>query len=153
MAQALTMDTVLPGTRHTQAGGVQTHYEWRATAGEVHGGLLFGADAEGLPGFVHGGALSAIADEAMGLACWCEGHCAPGADVRVQFLAPVRAGDRGEVVARVREVDGRKLHAEAEVTVQGKIVARATGLFVSVPLRDRAPFAGWPGLDRFDPPA
>jgi uncharacterized protein (TIGR00369 family) len=149
MADRLEIDAALPGTRHTQAGGVQTRYTWQADARAVHGELLFQPEAQGLPGYVHGGALSAIADEAMGMACWCEGHCAPGAQVNVTFLQPVRAGDRGHVRAWVVSVAARKLQCEAEIRVADVVVARATGLFISVPLREPALFASWPGLERF----
>ena len=151
MADRLENDVDLPGTRHTQAGGVQTRYAWQAGAREVHGELLFQTEAQGLPGYVHGGALSAIADEAMGMACWCEGHCAPGAQVSVNFLQPVRAGDRGQVRASVVAVAARKLQCQAEIRVGDVVVARATGLFVSVPMREPDLFAGWPGLERFQP--
>ena len=149
MTTRLASNCALPGTRHTRAGGVQTAYAWDAASASVTGTLVFSADAEGLPGYVHGGALSAILDETMGLACWCEGHCAPGAQVDVRFLAPVRAGDHGVVTAALRTVQGRKLQAEASIRVNDVEVARATGLFISVPLRDPAAFAGWPGLERF----
>ena len=149
MVEKLDSDAELPGTRHTQAGGVQTRYAWRAGAREVHGTLVFGEAAEGLPGYVHGGALSAIADEAMGMACWCEGHCAPGAQVSVAFLQAVRAGDHAEVRASVVTIAERKLHCHAEIRVADVVVARATGLFISVRMRDPALFAGWPGLERF----
>lgn len=149
MADRLEVDADLPGTRHTQAGGVQTRYVWRARTREVHGELAFGAQAQGLPGYVHGGALSAILDEAMGMACWCEGHCAPGAQVNVAFLHAVQAGDHGEVRASVAEIVGRKLHCQAEISVRDVVVARATGVFVSVTLQDPTLFDGWPGLERF----
>ena len=149
MPEQLSQDTPLPGSRHTQSGGVQTQYVWHAAERVVHGDLQFTAVAEGLPGYVHGGALSAVADEAMGLACWSEGHCAPGAQVNVTFLRPVRAGDHGQVLASLVETLGRKLHCQAEIRVADRVVARATGIFVSVPLQDPAPFAGWPGLARF----
>ena len=151
MPKRLPDDCPLPGSRHTRAGGVSTRYTWRALERAVCGELDFGADAEGLPGYVHGGALSAIADEAMGLACWCEGHCAPGAQVDVTFLQPVRAGDHGQVRASLVESHGRKLHCQAEIRVADRLVARATGLFIATPLRDPALFAQWPGIDRFRP--
>ena len=154
MATRLDVDSPLPGTRHTASGGVTAVYTWRASSdatgqGVVHGDLAFGPDAEGLPGYVHGGALSAVCDEAMGMATWCEGHCAPGARVEVDFLRPVRAGDRAILTARVDRIDGRKLACSAEVRVGDVVVVRATGVFVSVPFRDPTPFAGWPGLERF----
>ncbi len=149
MADRLLHDCPLPDSRHTRAGGVTTAYHWAAQERAVLGTLAFGADAEGLPGYVHGGALAAIADEAMGLACWCEGHCAPGAQVNVRFLRPVHAGDRGHVTARVVGIDGRKLQCEAELRVGDAVVAAATGLFVAVPLADATAFASWPGLARF----
>lgn len=155
MATRLDSDASLPGSRHTASGGVAATYTWISSGpgpvgqGHVHGELVFGADAEGLPGYVHGGALSAVCDEAMGMACWCEGHCAPGARVEVDFLRPVRAGDTAILTARVDRLDGRKLVCSAQVQVGEHVVVRAVGVFVSIPLRDPTPFAGWPGVARF----
>ena len=149
MTERLHEDMDLPSARHTRAGGVLTQYRWHAQAREVVGDLQFLADAEGLPGYVHGGALSAIADEAMGLACWSEGHCAPGARIEMDFLRPVRAGDRAEVRARVVELQGRKLLCAAEIRVSDQVVAQGKGVFVSVPMRQPELFADWPGLQRF----
>jgi uncharacterized protein (TIGR00369 family) len=151
MATPLLHDTPLPGTRHTRAGGVEAHYTWCAAERVVLGELHFGEDAEGLPGYVHGGALAAVADEAMGSACWAEGHCAPGAQVDVTFLRPVRAGDRGLVRASVAAVAGRKLQCQAEIRAGDVLVARAVGTFISVPMTEPALFAHWPGLERFQP--
>ncbi len=149
MPERLLNDCALPGTHHTRAGGVEACYVWHAQARTVHGQLTFRPDAEGLPGYVHGGALSAVADEAMGLACWCEGFCAPGAQVNTTFLHPVRVGDRGVIQATLGEVQGRKLLCQAEILVGDVLVARTTGVFVSIPLDDPAPFAEWPGVTRF----
>lgn len=151
MPARLPYDCPMPETRHTRAGGVLAHYVWRAAVREIQGALTFGPEAEGLPGYVHGGALSAIADESMGLVCWSEGHCAPGAQVNVTFLHPVRVGDRGQVRASLVAAHERKLSCQAEIRVRDVLVARATGVFVSVPLRDPTPFAQWPGVDRFTP--
>lgn len=149
MAERLLEDCPLPGSRHTRAGGVQALYAWHAQVRAVHGQLQFDPDAEGLPGYVHGGALAAVLDEAMGMACWCEGQCAPGARIELEFQRPVRAGDRAEVHARVLRTDGRKLHCEATIQIGEKVMARAQGLFVAVPLQHPELFHDWPGLERF----
>lgn len=151
MSNRLLHDVDLDGSRHTRAGGVTASYRWLAAAREVRGLLHFGADAEGLPGHVHGGALSAAVDEAMGMACWCEGYCAPGVRVAAEFLLPLRPGATALLTARLLRAEGRKLHCSAEIWHAENAAVRATGLFVAVPLVDPAPFAGWPGLERFLP--
>lgn len=135
-------------TRLAATAGLQAQYRWLANEQSVHGSVVFGSEHEGLPSFVHGGALSLLCDEAMGQACFLSGWIAPGAQVDVQFRAPARPGP-AEIRARVVGRSGRRLFAEASVAQHGKVLATARGLFVAIPPRDLTPFANWPGVERF----
>lgn len=135
-------------TRLAATAQLQPQYQWLACEQTVHGQVVFGAEHQGLPGFVHGGALSLLCDEAMGQACFLSGWIAPGAQVDVQFRAPARPGP-AQLQARVVGRSGRRLFAEASVTQNGKTLVTARGLFVSVPPKDLTPFASWPGVARF----
>jgi len=83
-------------------------------------------------GLAHGGLITALADNAMGLACALSG-AEVGALVTVSltcdFLSSARQGDWLEIDAKPVRV-GRTLgFASAEARVSDRIVARATAVF------------------------
>ena len=47
----------------------------------------FGATTMGPPGHVHGGAMAATLDEAMGAVCWMNGHKVVAATITINFLS------------------------------------------------------------------
>jgi predicted cupin superfamily sugar epimerase/acyl-coenzyme A thioesterase PaaI-like protein len=140
-------DLPQPPTPLAQTAKLWPHYRWDAARQTVHGAWQFLPDHEGLPGYVHGGALSLLCDEAMGHACWLMGWVAPGAQQDVQFLAPARPGP-ARLEARVLQRTGRRLHCTAEVWQGETLLARARGIYISVPATDLRAFAGWVGVDR-----
>lgn len=83
-------------------------------------------------GLVHGGVLSALADNAMGLACSDEAGDAAGlltVHLSVDYLASARAGQWLEVAARPERVGGTIAHGTAEIRADGEAVARASAVF------------------------
>ncbi len=154
--QAIEMDVDLGGlasrfisSNPTQLLAVQ--FQWLGQAQTTVGQVQFGQQSQGLPGFVHGGALATIADEAMGIACWMSGYCAPGAKITSDFINPVRIGEACEVRAWLKSVDGRKLHCAASIKRGEVEVYRAQGLFVAIEPSDLQAFSHWPGVERFLP--
>lgn len=84
-------------------------------------------------GMAHGGLMSALADNAMGIACvLATGGAAGGAvtaNLSVDFLGSANAGQWLEVAARPTKL-GRTLgFAEARITADGEPVARASAVF------------------------
>lgn len=128
-------------------------YAWDPVTSEVRGVARFGEAAEGLPGFVHGGALAAIADEAMGWATWCSGAIAPGATVTHHYRRPVRTNQSLEVRAWVDHDDGKKLHCRAELRCGDAVAVASEGIYVAIAPPDPSAFASWPGAERFRPGA
>src|SRR4051812_26745072 len=90
------------------AGLIEIQLTWHGAEQAAQAALRFGEDCQGLPGFIHGGALAALADEIMGVACWMGGYIAPGARITSDFLRPVRPGDRCTLRTRIERVEGRK---------------------------------------------
>ena len=104
---------------------------WLGEGGVVVGKLQFTLAQQGPPGDAHGGGISAVLDEAMGIAAWAQGSKALAANLNVDFLKPVPLNQplvaRGEVSART----GRKVFTAARMElVDGTVAATATGLFV-----------------------
>lgn len=152
MTSVLEQDCDLPGSRFTTGERIRARYRWQASERRVVGELWFSAQAEGLPGFVHGGALSACADEAMGMAAWCMGFCAPGARISYDFRGPLLPPAQGQLTAWLERAEGRKLWCRARIGAGERTLVEAEGLYIAVTPKDLAPFAGWPGVTRFASP-
>lgn len=83
-------------------------------------------------GFAHGGLISALADNAMGLACVLADGKAAGAvtaNLSVDFLGSAQIGQWLEVVATPVRIGGTLAFAEARISADGEPVARASAVF------------------------
>ena len=91
----------------------------------------FGKGTMGPPGHVHGGAMAATLDEAMGAAAWMNDHQCVAATIKISFLAMLPVESETIVEATIDRVEGRKIHLSSTLkSLDGKIVAEGTGLFV-----------------------
>lgn len=91
----------------------------------------FGRKTLGPPGHVHGGAMAATLDEAMGAAAWMNDHRAVAATIRITFVAMLPIESETIVEARIDRIEGRKIHLRSTMTdLAGRVVAEGTGLFV-----------------------
>jgi acyl-coenzyme A thioesterase PaaI-like protein len=80
---------------------------------------------------VHGGAIAAVLDEAMGAVCWMLGHRVLGARITVNYLQRTPLGFDGWVDAWIERVEGRKVFIAARLMDgQGARYADSEGLFV-----------------------
>lgn len=87
----------------------------------------------GPPGYVHGGIIATILDEAMAKLNKLHGVTAVTGHLAVDYLRPVPLEKSLLIVARETNVKGRRRLREAEITNQKKeVMARGTGLFVTV---------------------
>lgn len=102
----------------------------RALVGKV----WFGPFAEGPPGHVHGGAIAAVLDEAMGAAAWMNGHTAVAVQLVTNFRALAPLECVAWIEASVAAVDGRKVRTRATLHgASGTPYSEAEGLFVVLP--------------------
>jgi uncharacterized protein (TIGR00369 family) len=102
--------------------------------GRVVGSGALGQEQEGPPGFVHGGVLTALLDEAMGAAAWCAGHRVVAANLNVDFRRPVALGADIHIVGRVEAVEGRKVYTSGEIYLADQAIAvTSRGLFIETP--------------------
>ena len=105
-------------------------------AGRLYAAAWFGRETQGPPGHVHGGAMAAVLDEAMGGACWMNGHRTVAAKISVSFLEMLKLETETTVEAWVERVDGRKVYVRARLSdPAGRAIAESDGLFV---VRDEA---------------
>ena len=84
-------------------------------------------------GKAHGGLISALADNAMGIACVAasggQGGGAVTAQLSVDFIGSIDLGQWLEVAAAPTKLGRTLAFAEARITADDKLVARATAVF------------------------
>ena len=117
-----------------QPDRLQVRYWIRDSDQHVLGRVGFGLLAQGPPGHVHGGALSAVLDEVMGIAGWVGGHPVLAAELNVQFRRSVPLHTCMEFHGWIEKVDGRKVHIRSVlVDAKGERYVDAQGLFMTLP--------------------
>lgn len=88
---------------------------------------------QGYPGFVHGGIVSALLDEAMGWATYGRGVWAVTGKMEMRFRGIVPIDQELEVRGRITRDRGRTLQVVAELRdSRGVRLAEAEGLFFRV---------------------
>ena len=124
-----------PNVRETflVADGERTRiaYYRKPAEATLYARAWFGARTLGPPGHVHGGAMAAVLDEAMGAAAWMNGHFVVAAEITIRFLGMLPLGTDTIVEASIEKVDGRKVYVRATMkNPSGQIVTEGQGLFV-----------------------
>jgi uncharacterized protein (TIGR00369 family) len=88
---------------------------------------------EGAPGFIHGGIIATLLDEAMSKLNRPLAVTAMTRHMEVDYLRPVPVGAPLKIVSHHLRRDGRKIFHTAEiVAADGTVLAKAKGLFVVV---------------------
>ena len=98
----------------------------------VMGRVTFGRTFEGPPGHVHGGWVAAAFDEVMGMAQAVATDPGMTARLDVAYRRPTPLGVELVFDGWVDEVRGRKIRTKATLTAGDKLLAEASGLFISV---------------------
>ena len=117
----------------SQIARVKIAYYRRGADARLYASAFFGPDAQGPPGHVHGGAMAAVLDEAMGGVSWMNAHTVLAARIGITFLAPLPLESETFVEAWIEKVEGRKVSTRARLSdATGKAVAESDGLFIVV---------------------
>lgn len=127
-----------PYIRHDRRSGLtdpwEPLYSHRAPDA-VWIGLRAGPAHANSRGFVHGGLISALADNAMGMSCaHVRGDDRPGlvtVNLAVDFVSTARVGQWLEVRPSVVKAGATLCFASALVLADGKICARANATFTT----------------------
>jgi hypothetical protein len=99
----------------------------------LHACVWFGPLSEGPPDSVHGGAIAAVLDEAMGASCWMNHHPVVGARITINYRHLVPLGFSGRVEAWIDHIERRKCFITSRLTDEsGKIHAEGEGLFIKL---------------------
>jgi uncharacterized protein (TIGR00369 family) len=113
----------------------------RKTDGAVQLGLWIDRPHTNGRGFAHGGLISALADNAMGLTCaetFEPDTSLVTVSLAVDFLDSGQKGEWLEVAPRLVRAGGTLCFTEATVTADGRPCARAHGVFRVVKRRTDA---------------
>lgn len=95
---------------------------------------------EGHPGYLHGGIIATLLDEAMSKSVRARGVNAMTRHMEVDYLRPVPSGSALRIEGRVTRNEGRKHWSEAKIlNSHGKVLAEGHGLFIEVPVRRAEP--------------
>ena len=104
---------------------------------------------QGAPGYIHGGLIATILDEAMSKLNRPLGLLAMTRHIEVDYLRPAPIGQPLTLTGRHLRREGRKLFHAAELhDSSGTLLARSTSLWIVVP-RSLLPLAS--GADRIEP--
>ena len=132
------------GTFLHEGDRVRLAYFRKPREPELYAKAWFGKKTMGPPGHVHGGAMAAALDEAMGAVCWMNDYKVVAATISVTFIAMLPIETETILEARIDRIDGRKIYTAAKLLgPAGKPVSQGEGLFIV--LKDEALRAMAPG--------
>jgi len=125
------------GTFLHEGDRVRIAYFRKPNEPQLYAKAWFGNKTMGPPGHVHGGAMAAALDEAMGAVCWMNGHKVVAATIGVTFLAMLPIESETILEAAIDTIERRKIQIRASLTdSSGRRVAEGQGLFII--LKDQA---------------
>jgi uncharacterized protein (TIGR00369 family) len=91
------------------------------------------ASFEGPPGFVHGGIIATLLDEAMSKSVRAQGRTTLTRQMEIDYLRPVYSGKPIRVEGRLLRSEGRKHWTEARIlSSKGHVLAEGKGLFIEI---------------------
>jgi acyl-coenzyme A thioesterase PaaI-like protein len=97
----------------------------------VEGMVYFPAAYEGGPGLVHGGFIAAVFDELLGKAQAQLEQPGFTGSLNVRYLRPCPINTEYHLEGRVARTEGRKIHTEASMFLDGQRMAAAKAIFVA----------------------
>ena len=88
---------------------------------------------EGPPGYVHGGIIATLLDEAMSKAVRVRGLIAMTRKLEIEYLRPVPSGAPIRMEGKILSSEGRKHWVQARIlNADGSELALGKGLFIEV---------------------
>jgi uncharacterized protein (TIGR00369 family) len=94
---------------------------------------------EGHPGYLHGGVIATLLDEAMSKAVRAKGLTAMTRHIAIDYLRPIPSATPLRVEGRVTRGEGRKHWTESRILdAHGAVLAKAQGVFIEIRSRTTA---------------
>lgn len=111
--------------------GMRLTFEQDDATQSIRGAFRLGKEYQGGSGFIHGGIIATVLDEAMGKVSRFRGMPAVTAELVVEYLKPVPVDEDLVIEAHEVEKVGRSLHQVGEIRNRaGVVLARGRGRFV-----------------------
>jgi uncharacterized protein (TIGR00369 family) len=121
------------GCGGANARGMKLAFEQDDARQRIVGRFRIGEEFQGGSGFLHGGIIAVLLDEAMGKAARFYGEPAVTAELRVEYKRPVPVNTEIVVEGFVTRRDGRQLYHEGEIrNAAGDLLARGEARFVII---------------------
>lgn len=112
---------------------IEADYRYCAAERRVRGRVRFGDASEGMPGFVHGGAISGVFDEAVGLLSWYLGLPVATRELVVRYRQFVPINSTVLVEGQLLPPEAWMVHGCAVMkALDGTIHATAQASFVEL---------------------
>ena len=93
---------------------------------------------DGHPGYLHGGIIATLLDEAMSKAVRTTGRLSMTRKMEVEYMRPVPSGVPLRIEGRILRTQERKTWAEARILdADKKVLAHASGLFIEVQAKSK----------------
>lgn len=93
--------------------------------------VVFDKSKEGGNGIVHGGAIAAVLDEAMGVAAYEAGQPGYTVTMTYNYRSHILIGEKIIITAQVDKIEGRKVFASCKAALlDGTIAVDGIGLFI-----------------------
>src|SRR5712672_3338458 len=114
-------------------GGMKLTFEQDNVNRRIVGRFVLGARYQGGAGFVHGGIIATLLDEAMAKVCRFREVRAVTAELTVEYLKPVNVQDEIVVEGRETEQKGRNIFMTGEIRDSaGAVLAKSRARFVVI---------------------
>ena len=121
------------GCGGANARGMKLAFEQDDVRQRIVGRFRLGAEYQGGSGYLHGGIIALLLDEAMGKAARFHSEHAVTAELRIEYKRPIPTDSEIVVEGFVTRREGRQLYHEGEIRdVDGKLLARGEGRFVII---------------------
>ena len=115
--------------------GMRLAFEQDEARQRIVGRFHLGEEYQGGSGFLHGGIIALLLDEAMGKAARFHSSQAVTAELRVEYKRPIPVNSDIVVEGFVTRREGRQLYHEGEIrNTAGDLLARGDGRFVIIDL-------------------
>jgi uncharacterized protein (TIGR00369 family) len=121
------------GCGGANARGMKLAFEQDFDTRRIRGLMCLGPEYQGGVGFIHGGIIATLLDEAMGKVARFRQVHAVTAELKIEYLKPVRVDQDLVIEAYEVEKSGRNLHFTGEIRDRdGMVLARGQGRFIAL---------------------
>jgi len=118
-----------------QQNYIKLQYYFDKITSKLIAKIYFTKDAQGAPLRVHGGAISAVLDETMGIITFLNFNPAVTANLSINFIKPLKVEQDVFVETWIEENDDKKYLIKGKMVTENEtLIADASGVFIKMPM-------------------